>query len=177
MVKIGLYVGSFNPPHLGHIKIINYILENNIVDKIYLIPVSISSKKLIDSKHRLNMLKTLSNNKIEVISDALNTNSYFNYDLLNIIKAKYNIKNSYIIMGLDNLNSMKNWYKYENILKENNIICIKRNNEIPIITKDIIFIDNLSNLSSTMIRENINLHKDKLTNEIYNYIINNKLYK
>ena len=37
-MKIGIYIGSFNPPHKGHIKIINYLLNNNYVDKIIVIP-------------------------------------------------------------------------------------------------------------------------------------------
>lgn len=37
-MRIGVYVGSFDPVHIGHIKIVNYLLDNHIVDKIIIIP-------------------------------------------------------------------------------------------------------------------------------------------
>ena len=37
-MKTGVYVGSFNPPHKGHKKIIDYLLENNYLDNIIVIP-------------------------------------------------------------------------------------------------------------------------------------------
>ena len=37
-MKLGLYVGSFNPVHNGHLKVINYLLDNNIVDKVIVLP-------------------------------------------------------------------------------------------------------------------------------------------
>lgn len=176
MDKIGIYVGSFNPPHLGHEKIIKYLLEKNIVDYIYIVPVSHSLKKLISNSHRYNMLKLLAIKNTTIITDALEYNHHFDYKLLNNIKNKYDIKNSYIILGIDNLNKMNSWKNYNEIMAENKIICIKRNNEQPLITNNIIFIDNISSISSTKIRTNIEENKDNLNQKIYKYIIDNNLY-
>ena len=37
-MKIGVYVGSFNPVHIGHIKIVKYLINNNYFDKVIIIP-------------------------------------------------------------------------------------------------------------------------------------------
>ena len=58
-MKIGIYVGSFNPPHEGHHKVMKYLLEKKIVDKVLLLPTPEywNKKDLIDIKERINMLK------------------------------------------------------------------------------------------------------------------------
>ena len=37
-MKLGVYIGSFNPVHNGHIEVVNYLLDNNIVDKVLIVP-------------------------------------------------------------------------------------------------------------------------------------------
>ena len=65
-MRLGIYMGSFNPPHKGHISIINYLLDNNYVDKILVVPTLSYWDKhnLVDIKDRINMLKFYENNKI-----------------------------------------------------------------------------------------------------------------
>ena len=65
-MKLGVYVGSFNPVHKGHIKIINHLLDNNYVDKILVIPTGNYWDKndLEDIRHRINMLKFYENKNI-----------------------------------------------------------------------------------------------------------------
>ena len=41
-MKLGIYVGSFNPVHNGHLKVINYLLDNNYVDKVLVLPTRFS---------------------------------------------------------------------------------------------------------------------------------------
>ena len=67
-MKIGIYIGSFNPPHKGHKKIINYLLTNKYVDKILIIPTGNywHKQNLINIKDRINMLKYYENKKIKV---------------------------------------------------------------------------------------------------------------
>lgn len=177
MDKIGIYVGSFNPPHLGHENIIKYLLNKKLLDFIYIVPVARSSKELIDSKNRYEMLKLLNIKNTKILTEALEYKKHFDYDLLNEIKQKYNIQDSFIIMGLDNLNKMPKWDNYGNILKENKIICIKRNNQEPNITQDIILINNIDEISSTEIRNSVESSKEKLNQKVYNYIIENHLYR
>ena len=65
-MKIGIFVGSFNPVHKGHIKLVKYILKKNIVDKVIIIPTNNywNKNNIIDIKHRLNMLNNYKSNQI-----------------------------------------------------------------------------------------------------------------
>ena len=58
-MKIGVYVGSFNPVHKGHIAIANYIVDNNYVDKLWIVPTGNYWDKLdlVSIDDRINMLK------------------------------------------------------------------------------------------------------------------------
>ena len=82
-MKLGVFVGSFNPVHKGHIKIVNYILEKNYVDKVLIIPTGNYWDKndIIDIKHRINMLKYYETDKIK-IDNTLNDIQY-TYQIIN----------------------------------------------------------------------------------------------
>ena len=81
-MKIGVYVGSFNPVHKGHKFVINYLLENNYLDKIIIISTRNYWDKddLIDLEHRVNMLKFYESDKI-IINCELSDKEY-TYEVL-----------------------------------------------------------------------------------------------
>ena len=85
-MKLGIYIGSFNPVHLGHIDVVNYLINNKIVDKILIVPTLNYWDKndLIDIKHRINMLKLIENKKIKI--DDKNNNYIYTYELMNKLK-------------------------------------------------------------------------------------------
>ena len=70
-MKIGVYVGSFNPVHKGHIKIANYIVDNNLVDKLLIIPTQNywGKTNIISLQDRVNMLKKYETSRIIIDSD------------------------------------------------------------------------------------------------------------
>ena len=64
-MRIGVFVGSFNPVHKGHIKIANYLVDNNYVDKLLIVPTgSYWDKKNIDVKYRIEMLERYETDRI-----------------------------------------------------------------------------------------------------------------
>lgn len=125
-MKIGVYVGSFNPPHMGHMKVIEYLLENHYVDKIEVIPTGNYWNKtnLIDTIHRINMLKVYENKDV-VVNDELNTLPY-TYQVLDSLKKKYPSDELMLIIGDDNLPKFHLWKNYQEIL-ENKVIVLRRN--------------------------------------------------
>ena len=124
-MKIGVYVGSFNPPHKGHIKIVNHLINNKYVDKILIIPTNNYWNKtnLIDLNHRLNMLKTFENNNI-IINNTLN-NLEYTYQIINELKKDNNEYS--LIIGSDKIVDFNKWKNYEELLKLE-ILIINRNN-------------------------------------------------
>lgn len=187
-MKIGIYVGSFNPPHLGHLKAINYLLENSYVDKVIVIPTGNywNKQNLIDIKHRINMLNFYENDKV-IINDELNDIPY-TYQVLDLLSKKYPNDNLQLIIGDDNLPKFHLWKNYQEILKYQ-VIVLKRND---INIHDTIGYRNnkehftvLNNfpkidISSTIIRDylsekNSNIIK-YLNSNVLKYIIENNLY-
>ena len=71
-MKIGIYVGSFNPVHKGHIDVANKLIKNNYVDKIYIIPTLgyWNKNNLAPLNDRINMLKLVCSSNI--IVDTIN---------------------------------------------------------------------------------------------------------
>ena len=123
-MKIGVYVGSFDPFHKGHRQVIDYLLNYNIVDKVMIIPTNSYWDKtnLTDIKQRLEMLRLIANNNI-IIDDKWNDLPYTYLILRELKKQGYEL---YLIIGADNLLQFKLWRNYEEIL-ENKIVIVPRN--------------------------------------------------
>ena len=183
-MKLGIYVGSFNPVHIGHKYIMNHLLNNKYLDKIIVIPTGNywDKNNLIDIKHRINMLKFYESDKI-TINDTLN-NLEFTYEILEQLKQEYKNCELYLIIGADNILKFHLWKNVKDILK-NKVIVLNRNdiNVSVYINKfkekdNFILINDFKriDISSTDIRNNIENNKDKLDKEVYKYIINNKLF-
>ena len=184
-MKIGLYPGSFNPIHKGHIAIINKLLSAKLIDKIILIPLNSHPNKNIEKtiNNRIEMLKIYESANI-LIDD--NSKELYTYEIMDKYKNLYPKENLYYIIGSDNLNSIDRWKNSEEVLK-NNFIIINRPeyNTLELINdkklnKDNFTIINLNyDISSTMIRDKIkekeNIY-EYLDKEVINYIIENKLY-
>lgn len=188
-MKIGVYVGSFNPVHKGHIKIVKHLIKNKYLDKVIIVPTGAywDKQNLIDIIDRINMLKFYQNTNI--IIDDKNNNLPYTYQLLDILSKEYSNDDLYLIMGADNIINFDKWKNYKEILKHKLIIINrddidisyylnKHNIKNSIIVNDLPEID----ISSTMIRDLITENKyNELTNfideVIINYIQNKNLYK
>jgi len=186
-MKIGIYVGSFNPPHKGHIKIVNHLI-NNYLDKVIIIPTGNYWEKLdlVNIDDRINMLKFYKNENI--IIDSKNNNLEYTYQILNNLKLEYKEDELYLIIGADNIINFDKWMNYKEILTYNLIILNRNNIDIleyleKLNKKDkYVIVNDLPNIdiSSTMIRNNLN-NKDYdislyIDDYILNYIKENNLY-
>ena len=177
-MKIGVYIGSFNPPHLGHKKIVDYLLEKKFVDKVLIVPTKNywDKKNLIDIKDRINMLKYYENDKVEV--DTVHNSFSYTYELLNELSKMYQDDELYLIIGADNLEELHKWKNINELLKYNIIVMnrnsIKKNPYID--DRNIIYIEDFDNIniSSTEIR---NGDYSCLDSNVKDYIEKNKLYK
>lgn len=186
-MKIGIYVGSFNPPHKGHIKIVNHLI-GKYLDKVIIIPTGNYWDKLdlVNIDHRINMLKLYENKNI--IIDDKNNNLEYTYQILNSLKLEYKDNELYLIIGADNIINFDKWKNYEQILTYNLIILNRNNIDVleyleKLNKKDkYVIVNDLPNIdiSSTMIRNKLNnkdydlsMHVDDC---ILNYIRENNLY-
>ena len=180
-MKLGIYMGSFNPVHKGHIKVVNYLLDKNIIDKVLIVPtLSYWDKNdLVSIKHRINMLKLFESKNI--IIDDKHNNLIYTIDLVKEIEKLYPNDELYIIIGSDNIVDFDKWKNYQELLKYKIIVMNRDNMDVNpyvnklgkenfIILKDYPFIK----VSSTEIRNNLN--NKYLDNKVLDYIKKNHLY-
>lgn len=180
-MKTGIYMGSFNPPHKGHINIVNYILKNKIVDRVIIVPTLSywNKNNLVNIKDRINMLKYFENEHI--IIDCEHNKYTKTYELLSELEKKYPMDTFYPIIGADNLIHFNKWDRYQELLKysfivipRDNIACDDYLHSLKmsyILLKDFPKVS----ISSTILREN--LDNEYLDERVKNYIKSHHLYQ
>ena len=185
-MKVGLYFGSFNPIHIGHLIIANQLVENSDLDQIWFVvtPHNPFKKKasLLDNYQRLEMvfLATKDYDKLQPCDIEFNL-SQPNYTVNTLIhlKEKHPTHDFSIIMGEDNLKSFHKWKNYEVILEDYQVYVYPRISEGIIETQftnhpKISRVDApIIELSSTMIRNSIKAQKNVkplLSPEVWRYI-------
>ena len=162
-MRIAIYGGSFNPMHIGHEKIVDYVLNNLNMDKIIIIPVGIPSHRennLEQSDTRLKICKEIfkGNKKIEVSDIEIKSEGKsYTYDTLLKLMDLYGENNEFFeIIGEDSLKSLKTWKNYEELLKICKFIVFRRKDD-----KNIIILENeYYDISSTEIRNMVKNNED-----------------
>lgn len=135
-MRIGIFGGSFNPPHLGHRRLADEIFETANLDKMLIIPASIPPHKsadcLVDEKHRLEMCKLAFNNVKYSVCDVefKRQGKSYTVDTVAEIRKLYPDDELFLIIGSDMLLSFHRWYRYEDILNEVTLCVATRENDI-----------------------------------------------
>ena len=168
-MKIGLYFGSFNPIHIGHLIIANFVANNTSVDQVWFIispqnPFKVSSS-LLNEYHRLHLVQTAIENNIKLrasdVEFKLPRPSY-TIDTLTYLTEKYPQHEFLILIGSDSFKNLQKWKNADILLNRYKFIIYKRPGfEIPQPAKANIEILSapLLDISATMIREFIKAKK------------------
>ena len=190
-MNIFFYGGSFDPPHLGHLKMIETCLDQFDVSRFIIIPTNQSPLKknrpFASSFHRIEMLKLLVKKfekKIIIDDYEINKNSIsYTYDTIQYLKTVYSNSCFFMVLGEDQYLNIKKWKNYKKILDIVNLIVFNRSNDKVDMVNGINIIkvkDFNFNISSSDIRRkinNCNLKINDLPFEIMNYIKKNEIYK
>ncbi len=172
-MKIGLYFGTFNPIHVGHLTIANHLVEHSDLDQVWFVvtPLSPFKKKssLLDNQQRLEMVYRATKDYTKLrptdIEFGLKQPNY-TIDTLTYLFEKFPEHEFALIMGEDNLKSFHKWKNYELILENHNIFVYPRLSNGKIDTQfnnhpKIIKVDApIMQLSSTFIRNEIKTGKN-----------------
>ena len=132
-MKVGLYFGSFNPIHIGHLIIANYVADNSPLDQIWFVvsPQNPLKKEqtLLNEHHRKHLIdlsiegeKKLRTSNVEF---RLPKPSY-TIDTMAYLSEKYPQHIFLIIMGSDSFSNIKRWKNYETLLKNYELYIYER---------------------------------------------------
>jgi nicotinate-nucleotide adenylyltransferase len=166
-MRVGLYFGSFNPIHHGHLIIANYLLENTDLDQLWFVvspqnPLK-SSGSLLNEYHRLFLVQAAieGENKLKAsdIEFKLPKPSY-TVDTLAYLQEKYPTHEFSIIMGSDSFQNLPKWKNYHWLLQHFPVYVYKRPaHEVlpsfPDARKVVVLDAPLLPISATHIRKNI----------------------
>jgi nicotinate-nucleotide adenylyltransferase len=134
-MHIGLFFGSFNPIHIGHMALANYMLSFTDMEKVWFVvspqnPLK-NKSQLLDQNQRLMLVNAAiddhQNMRSSNIEFGLTQPSYTIHTLAHL-KEKYPEHEFSLIMGEDNLQSFHKWKNYEEILKSFHIYVYPRPN-------------------------------------------------
>ncbi|WP_029513253.1 nicotinate-nucleotide adenylyltransferase [Mycoplasmopsis primatum] len=184
-MKIGLFGGSFNPVHNGHIKIAKFAYETLKLDKIYFIPTAISPFKKknkvapdIDRVNMLNLALEKSNINYEISQFELKRGGIsYTFETIRYFKQKFPNDELFFIMGSDLLPKFHKWEYVDEMVQSCQFVVYKRNKNINKINAKKyglqIINNNIFKESSTAVRKG---HFEYLSTEVNKYIGNNFLY-
>ena len=132
-MKVGLFFGSFNPLHIGHMAIAQYIVEFTDLEQVWFVvsPKNPFKEKcsLLDQHHRLMMVRIATEDHPQFQASNIEFNlpqPSYTVDTLTYLKEQYPVHNFALIMGGDNLNSFHKWKNYEHILEEHELYVYPR---------------------------------------------------
>jgi nicotinate-nucleotide adenylyltransferase len=192
-MKIGLYFGTFNPIHIGHMIIANHMAEHSDLDQIWLVVTPHNPHKqkntLLDDYQRLHMVTLATEDFTKIKPSNIEfklPQPNFTVNTLAHFEEKFPRYEFALIMGEDNLNSLHKWKNYEVILQNHQIYVYPRLNSGAI---DEQFVNHskihrisapVIELSSTFIRECIKTKMNvtpMLPQKVWEYIDSSAFYR
>ena len=192
-MKVGLFFGTFNPIHIGHMIIANYIAEFSDLDEVWFVITPLSPFKqkasMLGNLHRIALANIAVENYPKLKSSDIEFNlpqPNYTINTLVYLQEKYPENNFALIMGEDNLKSFHKWKNYELILKNHHIYVYPRISKGHVETqfdnhKKIHHIDApIMELSSTFIRNAIKACKNiqpMLPQHVWEYLDEMNFYK
>ncbi|MGP4071451.1 nicotinate-nucleotide adenylyltransferase [Piscibacillus sp. B03] len=186
MKKVGLFGGTFDPPHIGHLKLSQTVLNTLALDEVWFIPTYQPPHKegaVASPDHRLNMLYNLladySELKVSTIEYELKGKSY-TYETVKHLCKEYPNTLFYFIIGGDMVEYLPKWYKIEELKRLIQFVGVNRRGSEDYNHRGVLMVtmDEVP-VSSTEIREALKKGKEPhgLTDEVLHYIRENELYE
>lgn len=188
-MRIGIFGGSFNPVHLGHVALVVHLIEAKQLDQVYILPVNMSPFKtdqhLLDGKERIHLCRLAFKGvpKCKVLATEVKRGGVsYTIDTLNELLQKGYVSKQdslFLLLGQDSLQGFANWKSKEQIVEMAEIVVASRGNSAKVETS-VSFIETpLFDVSATEIRQRLKkkLYCGHLLNKtVYKYIQKKSLY-
>lgn len=142
--KIGIFGGSFNPIHAGHLNSLRHVMKKNKLSKVFLVPNNKNplrdNNEMPSGEHRVNMIKLAIKDEKNVAVDdqeVIRGGLSYTIETIRYYESKYGSENIYFIMGADSFENFDKWKNFEDILKASNLIVTTRpHSELPFEIED-----------------------------------------
>lgn len=194
MKKVGLYFGTFNPIHIGHLVIANHMVEFSDLDEIWFVITPMSpfkvKKTLLDNHHRYQMVYEATKDYPKLKPSKIEFDlPQPNYTINTLVHLEEQNNDDYefaLIMGEDNLKGFHKWKNYEVILENHSIYVYPRISEGKVEHQfegnpKIQYVDApIMEISSTFIRNNHKKGKNikpMLPYEVWRYLDEMNFYR
>lgn len=135
MRRIGLFGGTFDPPHNGHVHIARAFADELCLEKVIFIPAGEPYHKQLTSKttaiQRLEMVKRTirEDNRFDVSDcDLLRSGPTYTFDTISFFKKMLPQSQLWWLVGMDSLMQLPRWYRYQALLKSVNLAVAARGN-------------------------------------------------
>ena len=202
--NLGLFGGTFNPIHIGHLRLAEDVREEFCLDKVVFIPVNVPPHKKVTedagAHHRLNMVKCAISGNEHFLCDAIELKRggvSYTIETLEYIYKNYRFEQKpYFIIGSDLFKEIETWKDSRALMKRTHFIVLQRDaSELSLREKEsekkkirqnrknqtfLYFNKRMLDITSSEIRERIHQGRSiryLVTDNVYEYIINNRLYE
>jgi nicotinate-nucleotide adenylyltransferase len=195
MQKVGLFFGTFNPIHIGHLALASYICDATELQEVWFVvtPQNPFKQKdnLLDDRQRLHMVNIAIEDNPKFKSSDIEFNlpkPSYTVHTLAYLREKFSDKQFSLIIGQDNLRTFHKWYNHDEIISNHSIICyprVKQSDNEPLEYQykghpNISLVDApVLNLSASFIRECIQKSIDTqyfLPLKVYQYLSQMQFY-
>ena len=188
--RVGIFGGTFDPVHSGHIEAVNSFLDSHLIDEIWVMltpdpPHKSPNPHRASYQHRLAMLNLafqgVDNVQISTIENDLSKPSY-TLQTLQYLSGKYPENHFLLCLGEDSVHSFHAWHRYKDILKDYSILAVKRpgsdaEKARPEVLEKTIFVEHKPvDVSSTVIRGNESGNQNMVPDAVAAYIQEHELY-
>lgn len=134
-MKIGIFGGSFDPIHKGHINIGKFAIKELNLDKLLYVPTFVSPFKQksnkISSQDKIAMINLVLEEKMELCDFEIKQNTVsYTINTVKYLKNKYKNDELYLIIGSDNITKLNKWKNIDEIASLTKIVVFKRNKNI-----------------------------------------------
>lgn len=190
-MDIALFFGSFNPVHVGHMIIANYLVENTEVDQLWMVVSPQNPHKakasLANDHDRLHLVRLAIGDHEKIRASNIEFDlpqPSYTIDTLTYLREKYPKYNFHLVMGGDNLGNFHKWKNYEQILAHHHIYVYQRPSyELgPLQNHDHVHIIEapLLEISASMLRKMIKENKSIqyfVPDTVFHYLDKSHLYR
>lgn len=191
-VKLGIFGGTFNPPHIAHLMAAEGVRDHLKLDKVLFVPAAIPPHKqhenIVPIKHRLEMVRVaIGGNPAFELSDIelRRKGPSYTIDTVRELRRSYPDAGLFFIMGIDLLTDFDTWKEPDKILEECTLVAMNRPGfDLAVVDKDLLARIELVNvpsvdISSTNIRRRVRSGRSikyLVTREVEEYIRRASIY-